>query len=186
MSILGVKKIKKIDTTKIEKMEKDILKFKSKIITFNRKDRYLYNNANTLNVKVLNLENTIKGIKDKQIISISAVQKDEKDYYEFYGGSDKFIFPYTGKIISVSVFCEKRPGEEPEEGITTFSYFLDVLKNDEPLIGINVDFSVDSGYGNKDLSYYASYYKGDILRVKKNYDPYYCNVIISFIAELNI
>jgi hypothetical protein len=41
MSILGVKK-KHIDTSK---MEKEILKMKSEIITINRKDRYLYNNA---------------------------------------------------------------------------------------------------------------------------------------------
>jgi hypothetical protein len=48
MSILGVKK-KHIDTSK---MEKEILKMKSEIITINRKDRYLYNNANTLNLKI--------------------------------------------------------------------------------------------------------------------------------------
>jgi hypothetical protein len=38
-------------------MEKEILKMKSEIITINRKDRYLYNNANTLNLKILNIEN---------------------------------------------------------------------------------------------------------------------------------
>ena len=102
MSILGVKK-KHIDTSK---MEKEILKMKSEIITINRKDRYLYNNANTLNLKILNIENKVNNIKDRKIICIYAGIEgslDKSQYFNFNAGGPYYPMNFPGEIIGISL-----------------------------------------------------------------------------------
>ena len=165
-------------------MEKDILKIKSKIITINKKDKYLYNSTNTLNVKVLNLENTIKGIKDKKIINISASKQEGKELYEFLGGGNQFVFPYSGRIISVSVLCDIK--EEKEENPDNFGMFSDVIINNR-VTGMASNLILEGIYGIENFEAPHPFAKGDLLSIRKNYNTHQCNsILISFIAELDI
>ena len=105
MSILGVKK-KHVDTTEIEK---EILNMKSDLLTMDTKDKHLYKSVNTLNLRVLNIENIVSKIKnkpDRKIISIYAgidgpLHINQK--FNFGDGGEYYVMNFPGQILSIGL-----------------------------------------------------------------------------------
>jgi hypothetical protein len=174
MSILGVKK-KRIDTSK---MEKEILKIKSEIITINRKDIFLYKNSNALNLKLLNIENKVKNIKDRKIICISAGIEgpiETNQLFSFGDGGNSFLLTYPGHILSVSL-VSLRTGNNDVSVTIVFN---------------NEDFNFGAILLNNNTHFYGEFPEslkfkaGDLLGFKNIIpNPECINTLVSVIVEL--
>ena len=187
MSILGVKKsIKNNDTLE---MKKELLKMKSEIISINRKDRYLYGIANTLNIKVLDVENKVNNIRDTKIINISFTIGKENDNKDI-NFKNMFLFPSPGKIISFSILCNKNAFMNDKKYFKKgdiISSFMIVINYKETgiLLDIINEENNFSFYSMKEVK--VSFKKGDILSFDQlNYTPICPTVLITVIAEMDI
>jgi hypothetical protein len=110
MSILGIKK-KRTDTS-YSTIEKEILKIKSELLTIAEKDIYLFKSSNTLNLKLLNIENKVNHIKDRKIISVYAgIEGPLKanQLFNFGDGGNSFLMAYPGTILSFSILSARKP-----------------------------------------------------------------------------
>ena len=195
MSILGVrKKSSNILNNKIDSiinrnrvLYKDNIEIKARISGIIRITRSLHKTLNDLNIKVLNSENAIKGIKDKKIINIS---------YQFNNASVSvtpvfnydFVFQFSGKIISYSILCNKEYSVplETKNSSTGGETFFSILINKK-----EVDISIST---KKDEDFVIKHFTDKTITFKKGdigtfrVDPFSkCFVVTnSLIVELDI
>ena len=179
MSILGVKK-KRIDTT-YSTIEKEILKIKSELLTINRKDIYLYKSSNTLNLKLLNIENKVNNIKDRKIICISAGIEGPlkvKQLFNFGDGGNSFLMSYPGRILSFSILSVKP--YDVEVRIT-----IDFNGKESPGIVLSFNETYTYGVFADYLLQNVTFKAGDLLSFKNTTDNPKCKkTLVSVIVEL--
>ena len=180
MSILGVKKKKHIDNKQLNEIEKEILKIKSELLTMGTKDKYLYNSANTLNLRVLDIENIVNNIKDKKIMTIFAgIDGGIYRYQDFnFGeGGPYYAMNFPGNIISISLISIRN-------------------KNIDVSINIAINTTQQQGYGielqNETHGYYSfntplKVKAGDVISVNSLSENLTCiSTLVSLIIEIDI
>ena len=179
MSILGIKK-KRIDTTYLT-IEKEILKIKSELLTINRKDIYLYKSSNTLNLKLLNIENKINQIKDRKIICIYAgIEGPLKanQLFNFGDGGNSFLMSYPGTILSFSILSVRKP-YDVEMRIT-----IELNGKESPGFVLHFNETFNHAVFADDFRPLA-FKAGDLLSFKNTTDNPECiNTLVSVIVEL--
>jgi len=176
MSILGVKK-KHVDTSEIEK---EILNMKSELLTMDTKDKYLYNSVNTLNLRVLYIENIVSNIKnkpDRKIITIYAgidgpIQTNQ--LFNFGDGGNFYLMNYPGQILSIGLVSLRTNND----GVSVIA-----TVNDKDLgYGISLGSSTH-GYFNFNIPLKVE--AGDIIGFVSKSDNSACiNTLVSLIIEI--
>ena len=148
MNIFGAKK-KQVDTSKIEKKVKDM----DNLYKYNFFE--MYNNFKNINFKFLEIENSIKEIKnkpDRKIISLVAGYSGpahEGKNFIFSGGVKNFVMNFPGQILGLSLLSIKSNSKNIQvstliNGYEKIGYGMD-LSNPYDFVNFKKPLQFDAG-----------------------------------------